>query len=97
VRSLHQHRSQLGNADQRAAFTKLPGRFSFKEAKQVYGRTDDPTRKWLLKCQAAGLVLQVGRGNYHLVTRPELVREGPGSELKTVEKVEDQVKVPVFA
>ena len=87
----------IGNADQREAFKKLPEKFSFKEAKQIYARSDDPTRKWLLKCQAAGLVVQAGRGNYHLVTRPELVGGGPGSKPKTVEKIEAQANPPVSA
>ena len=36
----------LGNPDQELAFGRLPERFSFTEAKAVYGHTDDPTRKW---------------------------------------------------
>jgi hypothetical protein len=54
----------LGNADQEAAFAKLPERFSFKQAKQTYQRSDDPTRKWLQKCIAVGIVEQEGRGMY---------------------------------
>ena len=54
----------LGNEDQQDAFGKLPEQFSFKEAKQVYGRSDDPTRKWLQRCISLGLVRQVGRGLY---------------------------------
>jgi hypothetical protein len=54
----------LGNADQQAAFAQLLQQFTFKEAKAIYGRSDDPTRKWLLKCEAAGLVKQMGRGLY---------------------------------
>ena len=56
----------LGNADQEAAFRKLPERFEFKDSKQIYGRADDPTRKWLQKCISLGLVKQIRRGEYVL-------------------------------
>jgi hypothetical protein len=61
----------IGNPEQRIACTKLPPKFSFKEAKQIYGRTDDPTRKFLLKCEAAGLVVRVGRGLYERLVPAE--------------------------
>jgi hypothetical protein len=54
----------LGDEHQKAAFNRLPHQFSFKEAKRTYDKTDDPTRKWLVKCIAAGLMKQVGRGAY---------------------------------
>jgi hypothetical protein len=54
----------LGNYEQQAALMRLPEHFTFKEAKQIYARSDDPTRKWLLKCESAGLVNQTGRGQY---------------------------------
>jgi hypothetical protein len=54
----------LGNPEQETAVARLPQKFAFKEAKAIYNRSDDPTRKWLLKCEAAGLVRQVGRGSY---------------------------------
>jgi hypothetical protein len=54
----------LGNADQEAAFRSLPKQFTFKEAKQTLNRSDDPTRKWLLKCVSLGLVRQSGKGLY---------------------------------
>jgi hypothetical protein len=58
----------LGDADQQAPFLRLPqGQFSFKEAKFIYGKSDDPTRKWLLKCMDASLVKQVGRGLYERI------------------------------
>ena len=56
--------SLLGKADQEDAFRKLPNQFSFKEAKEVYSRSDDPTRKWLQKCVSLGLVRQVAHGRY---------------------------------
>jgi hypothetical protein len=54
----------LANAEQEAAFGQLPQEFAFKRAKQVYQRSDDPTRKWLQKCMAVGIVEQLGRGVY---------------------------------
>jgi hypothetical protein len=55
----------LGNPEQQAAFLKLPRVFTFKEAKQVYGKTDKPTREWLLKCIGAGILRQrTDRGVY---------------------------------
>lgn len=56
----------LGDEHQEETFRRLPrqGQFSFKEAKRLYERADDPTRKWLVKCIAAGLLKQVGRGLY---------------------------------
>jgi hypothetical protein len=61
----------LGNPDQEAALGKLPDRFAFKEAKGAYNRSDDPTRKWLIKCATVGLVKQTGRGQYEKV--PEVL------------------------
>ena len=54
----------LGNSEQIAAFKQLPSQFTFKEAKAAYGKTDDPTRKFLLKCIQLGLIRQTGRGLY---------------------------------
>jgi KaiC/GvpD/RAD55 family RecA-like ATPase len=54
----------MANPDQEAAFRKLPVKFAFDEAKKVFGRTDDPTNKWLRKCASLGLVKKVGRGRY---------------------------------
>jgi len=51
----------LGNKGQIAALQKLPELFTFKEAKEIYGRADDPTRKFLMKCIQFGLIQQVGR------------------------------------
>jgi len=60
----------LGNPEQEAAFGRLPERFAFKDAKVIYGRSDDPTRKWLLKCVASGLVIQVSKGLYERIPAP---------------------------
>lgn len=54
----------LGNSEQIAAFKQLPSQFTFKVAKQVYERKDDPTRKFLIKCIHLGLIRQTGRGLY---------------------------------
>jgi AAA domain len=63
----------LGNPDQEAAFPKLPPppkQFTFKDAKFAYGKTDNPTRQWLKKCEAVGLVRHAGRGLYTVVEAP---------------------------
>jgi hypothetical protein len=60
----------LGNSEQEAAFGRLPEKFAFKDAKAIYGRSDDPTRKWLLKCVASGLVKQVSKGLYDRIPAP---------------------------
>jgi hypothetical protein len=60
----------LNNPEQETAFEKLPDRFSFKEAKAIYGKTDNPTDQWLKKCIAAGLLRKVGRGKYEKVELP---------------------------
>jgi hypothetical protein len=70
----------LGNQDQQDAFRKLPEQFSFKEARQSYGRSDDPTRKWLQRCISLGLVRQVVRGRYartDAAQEPMEVSSGP--------------------
>jgi len=48
----------LGNEEQQIAFTKLPARFTFKQAMRIYDKTDKPTREWLLKCIGAGILRQ---------------------------------------
>jgi AAA domain len=68
----------LGNADQEAAFGRLSTAFSFKDAKQAYERSDDPTRKWLLKSVSVGIVEQVGRGEYRKVETRDSAR-APGN------------------
>jgi hypothetical protein len=54
----------IGNPDHETAFRKLPREFAFKEAKKIFGRSDDPTSKFLKKCASLGLVRQVRRGHY---------------------------------
>ncbi|MGH9635211.1 MAG: AAA family ATPase [Candidatus Angelobacter sp.] len=54
----------LNNADQIAAFERLPSEFSFKTATQVYKKADSPTREFLKKAIAQGLLYQPARGRY---------------------------------
>ncbi len=54
----------LGNTHQAEAYGRLPKEFTFKIAKQTYDRTDDPTQKWLVRCEAFGLVKKITRGLY---------------------------------
>ena len=58
----------LGNPEQEAAFHSLPEQFAFKDAKEKFRRSDDPTRKWLQKCISLGLIRQVGHGQYERAT-----------------------------
>jgi hypothetical protein len=60
----------LGDETQKDKFRMLPRQFAFKEAKQIYGRADDPTRKWLLKCASLGLLRQIRRGQYEKSGQP---------------------------
>jgi hypothetical protein len=58
----------LGNGEQQTAFARLPEQFTFKEAKFIYDKSDDPTNKWLKKCMAAGLIEKLEkRGLYSKV------------------------------
>jgi AAA domain len=54
----------LFNAEQQAAFEKLPSEFGFKDAKLMYGRADQPTTNWLRRLTDLGLVERYGRGRY---------------------------------
>lgn len=66
----------LANQSQEDAYSRLPKRFRFKEAVTIYGKSDDPTRKWLIKCLGVGILEQPARGVY---VKPELDREDRGS------------------
>ena len=63
----------LFNAEQEKAYEALPARFSFKQAKQIYGRQDQATLDMLRKCEGLRLVRKVARGQYARVS------EGPGT------------------
>lgn len=58
----------LGNSDQEAVYSRLPQRFSFGEAQSAYGKTADPTSKFLKKCINVGILEQpVYRGPYEKI------------------------------
>lgn len=54
----------LSNSEQQAIFTKLPPEFSFKQAKQAYGRRDQATTDWLQKLQRIGVLKHAKGGPY---------------------------------
>ena len=55
--------SLLCNSHQEKAFQELPETFKFKQARQAYGRSDQPTVDFLNKCKAAGILRH--RGNMY--------------------------------
>jgi AAA domain len=66
----------LSNEDQRTAFEQLPQRFQFRDAVRIYGRDDQPTRDFLIKCISAGILRQPAkRGPY------EKLRQASGPEV----------------
>jgi len=54
----------LCNTDQQQAFAKLPGSFTFKEAKLIYGRRDQATSDFLEKCIRLDILSRKGKGQY---------------------------------
>jgi AAA domain len=54
----------LFNPEQEKAYEDLPQQFSFKQAKQAYGRQDQATSDMLRKCAELNLVQKVARGRY---------------------------------
>jgi len=66
----------LGDEKQAEAFNNLPDKFAFKKAKEIYGKTDNPTRRWLKKCEARGLIKQTGRGKYEKLEQPASAPSG---------------------
>lgn len=58
---------ELLSEDQRKAYEALPTKFSFRDAKRVYGRSDDPTAKFLKKCLDSGLLRKPTKGNYEKI------------------------------
>jgi hypothetical protein len=64
----------LFNAEQEAAFRKLPNQFTFKEAKHAYGRRDQATTDWLQKLQRIDVLTHVKGGLYTKV--PEYAEHG---------------------
>lgn len=60
----------LFNDDQAKALAKLPDEFTYKEARQLYGRNDSATAAWVKKCIDCGLVEQEKkRGPYRKVVK----------------------------
>jgi hypothetical protein len=54
----------LGNQEQEECLKRLPGQFTFKQAKAIYGKGDQATSDFLKKCIRLGLVRKVSRGLY---------------------------------
>jgi len=59
----------LFNREHEQAFERLPRQFSFKEAKQIYGKSDQPTHNWLQRLLSLGLILKQGRGAYEKISQ----------------------------
>jgi len=57
----------LYNPSQEDAYRRLPDDFRFREAMTTYGKTDDPTRKFLKKCISVGILEQLDWGRYKKV------------------------------
>lgn len=53
--------SLLFNSDRQSAFESLPEMFTFKQAKQTYGRGSQATSDFLSKCQSVGILRKEGR------------------------------------
>jgi hypothetical protein len=71
----------LFNDQQQKALTSLPQRFTFKEAKLAYGRSDQPTSNWLVRSSDLGLVKRQGRGVYEKTRAEGVAQDGaPGGQ-----------------
>lgn len=58
----------LFNDEQEQAFAALPAQFTFKQAKIVYKRSDQPTSNWLSRLRDLQLVQRKGRGAYEKIS-----------------------------
>jgi AAA domain len=56
----------LGNAEQQQAFKRLPDTFTFKQAKEVYGRQGQATTDFLKNCSNAGLLRPREKGGMYV-------------------------------
>lgn len=56
--------SLLINPEHQAAYRKLPNEFSFKQAKEAYGKKDEATTSMLKKCIRVGILNKVRHGWY---------------------------------
>lgn len=66
--------ASLLSPERQAALAKLPNapaEFSFKQAKNALGRSDDPTNKFLVECRQHELVEKLGRGRYRKLADAE--------------------------
>jgi hypothetical protein len=73
--------SLLGNHEQQGALLKLPnppGEFTFKDARYAYGKSDNPTRQFLKKCEVVGLIRQIERGRYARLEATDMAWAAPG-------------------
>jgi hypothetical protein len=50
----------LGDKDQIEKYDSLPPSFSFKQAKQIYGKGSQATTDFLRKCEACGILKRIG-------------------------------------
>ena len=66
----------LFNERQQQALESLPARFEFRDAKRAYGRGDQSTRNFLLRCMHIGLICQPGRGTYEKSSGHGAARSG---------------------
>jgi hypothetical protein len=71
----------LFNYEQQEALAKLPQNFSFKTAKQTYGRADQATSNWLRRCADLHLVRKVGRAVYERISQGSPSSNGTRGEL----------------
>jgi AAA domain len=70
----------LFDEDQQKALAALPTQFTFKDAKKAYGRSDQPTRNWLVRCVDLGLLRQPGRGVYQQLSGADAAGDGARGE-----------------
>jgi hypothetical protein len=70
----------LFNQEQQKALAALPSQFTFKQAKHVYGRSDQPTRNWLVRSCELGLVRQQARGKYEKIPPGGVAGDGESRE-----------------
>jgi hypothetical protein len=70
----------LFNPEQQRALTALNPKFTFKHAKLAYGKSDQPTRNWLLRSVDLGLVRQSGRGVYEKICAEGGANDGAHGE-----------------
>jgi len=54
----------IGNPEQEEAFAKLPESFAFGQAREIYGKQNEATTKFLHKMIRLGLLRKTGHGHY---------------------------------